>query len=84
MHTVSVFAKCVYNSLIIIIKSTKKISNWTTVNVSSGHIWWLIIHNHAHRLLCTVMNSEECEEQLNGEVLAIFASQKKEKKMKMQ
>ena len=41
-----------YKSLMI--KSTKKISNWTTVTVSSEYIQWLIIHNHAHCLLCIV------------------------------
>ena len=37
------------------IKSTKKISNWTAVTVGSEYIRWLIIYNHAHCLLHTVM-----------------------------
>ena len=45
----------VYNSLMI--KSTKKISNWATVTVSNEYIWWLIIYYHAYCLLHTVMNS---------------------------
>ena len=45
------FAWFVYNSLTI--KSTKKIWNWTAVTVGSEYIQLLIIHNHAHCLLCT-------------------------------
>ena len=52
--TFSVFA-FVYNSLMI--KSTKNISNWTTVTFTSEYIQWLIIHTHAHCLLHTVTNS---------------------------
>ena len=52
---------------------------WTTVTVSSECIWWLIIHNHAHCLFHTVMNS--CILLLWGtahwwSMISIFASQK--------
>ena len=56
------------------IKSTQKISKWTSITVSSKYLWWLAVHSHAHCLLHTVTAAHD--EQLLDKQLSIFASQK--------